>query len=343
MSLLISYREKIRWNQKWFTKFEVESNNQNKFFEQAYNFSDTTGNSWENAFTPNKIETVKYNNKTIQLWQIAWLYLINISNLENEQEIIDALQKFGTRFSYLKDSSYISDKKVDIVQRQIWKWKRKKTIQVEQIKQLREWRWFNITNDQILDFKKAWRKRLPIPLEHPHKQIDDKQFANYCYDAIKELESNEIIWEQMKRLVNRHWYEKLICFMMAFARSETGSVCYDGNNNLIEQNIWTFELQRYETNDNYNCFSIWYYHILLANNSAWLKAQKALNLKSGQLYHPKNSWKLFRLYRYYKTKEPLSELDINDLDRLGKIFNGNAEYAVWLKENYRYVWRKLFE
>jgi hypothetical protein len=147
----------------------------------------------------------------------------------------------------------------------------------------------------------------------------------------------------MKTLVNRYWYEKLICFMIAFARSETGSVHYNEKNNLITQKIWTFELQRYETNDDYNCFSVWYYHILLANNSAWLKAQKALNLKTGQLYHPKNSWKLFRLYRYYKTKEPLSEININNLDKLGKMFNGRSEYAVWLKENYKYVWRKLFE
>jgi hypothetical protein len=30
-------------------------------------------------------------------------------------------------------------------------------------------------------------------MEHEHKQLSDKQFANYCYDAIKELETNEIV------------------------------------------------------------------------------------------------------------------------------------------------------
>jgi hypothetical protein len=120
--------------------------------------------------------------------------------------------------------------------------------------------------------------------------LSDKQFINYCQEAIKEMKVNSKYHEHIAKMLAEIPEDKLAALMLAVAKQESG-----GNNSPIG----SLALHRWEPAQ--GAFSFTYYHVLM--KEAGLEARKKLGLTEGQACHPKNASKLFLAFLIEKTKD----------------------------------------
>ena len=134
---------------------------------------------------------------------------------------------------------------------------------------------FNIQNKKL-----APGMLIPIPPEKEKSVLSDKQFANYCQQAIEEMKTHPKYRDYIAQILAVIPEDKLATLMMAVAKQESG-----GDN----APIGSFALHRWEPSQ--SAFSFTYYHVLM--KEAGLEARKKLGLTEGQACHPKNASKLF--------------------------------------------------
>ncbi|MEI6117904.1 MAG: hypothetical protein WCP92_01260 [bacterium] len=102
---------------------------------------------------------------------------------------------------------------------------------------------------------------IPIPLDHKVREISPQDFANYCHDALKEMQTDSSIYHKdIKKLLTHTSEKDIIIAMLAFARSETASEY----TNFV-QPLGDVELHRREPA--FKAFSFTYFHILMEKNS----------------------------------------------------------------------------
>lgn len=134
---------------------------------------------------------------------------------------------------------------------------------------------FNIQNKKLTP-----GMLIPIPPERDKSILSDKQFANYCQQAIDEMKTHPKYRDYIAQILEVITEDKLVTLMMAVAKQESG-----GDN----APIGSFALHRWEPGQ--SAFSFTYYHVLM--KEAGLEARKKLGLTEGQACHPKNASKLF--------------------------------------------------
>lgn len=122
---------------------------------------------------------------------------------------------------------------------------------------------------------------IPIPPEREKSVLSDKQFANYCQQAIEEMKTHPKYRDYIAQILAVIPENKLVMLMMAVAKQESA-----GNTNIP---IGSFAMHRWEPVQ--NAFSFTYYHVLM--KEAGLEARRKLGLTEGQACHPKNASKLF--------------------------------------------------
>ncbi len=180
---------------------------------------------------------------------------------------------------------------------------------------------------------------IPIPLDHKVREISPQDFGNYCYEAIQEMKKDSNAYsKQFKEFLSSISEKDLITDMVAFARSETASEC-----TRFIKPIGEVELHRRE--QLFQAFSFSYFHILMEKNSngssgPGLTARLKLGFTEGQCYHPKNAAKLFLAYRIEKNHGNLKSIfpiTDNNVEKVGKTYNGWSAYAKKLKLNYEYA------
>lgn len=195
---------------------------------------------------------------------------------------------------------------------------------------------FNVPASAI----QAWMF-IPIPLDNTDREISPQNFVNYCYEAIKEMQSPENPYHKhIKKLLGTMTEANLVAAMLAFARSETAE-----EYSTFVSPLWDTEIHRWEPR--FKAFSFTYFHILMEKNLKdktkwpWLEARLKLWLTEGQCYHPKNAVKLFLAYRIEKTNGNISQifpLTKKNMTTVATIYNGSSTYAPKLSANYTYAY-----
>ncbi|MFA5352443.1 MAG: N-acetylmuramidase domain-containing protein [Candidatus Gracilibacteria bacterium] len=134
---------------------------------------------------------------------------------------------------------------------------------------------FNIQNKKLIP-----GMLIPIPPKIENSILSDKQFANYCQQAIDEMKTHPKYRDYIAQILEVIPEDKLVTLMIAVAKQESG-----GDN----APIGSFALHRWEPGQ--SAFSFTYYHVLM--KEAGLEARRKLGLTEGQACHPKNASKLF--------------------------------------------------
>jgi len=130
---------------------------------------------------------------------------------------------------------------------------------------------------------------IPIPVPKEHRKIDDNHFKEFAEDAISDMQADPVYKEYVEELLEQVPKDKLVAVMAAVAKQESGG----------SQGTGTYELHRYE--HSHQCFSFSHFHVLMEGPG--LKARRKLNMTEGQIYHPRNSCRLFLAFLIEKTKE----------------------------------------
>lgn len=148
---------------------------------------------------------------------------------------------------------------------------------------------------------------IPIPLESRDRQISDKQFVNYCQQAIAEMKTDKIYGAKLQELLQKFSEKKLIELMLAVAKQESGG-----------KPLGQFEFHRWEPAKHIRAFSFSIFHVVMKIGWPGLKARKNINITEGQSYHPQNAAKLFLAFLFEKAKETKGSLaDFLPIQQLG--------------------------
>ncbi len=183
---------------------------------------------------------------------------------------------------------------------------------------------FNIPNESLRIGE--W-----IPIPKKTRELNDKQFANYCFEAIKLMEINLEYGTKIKELVDQIGEDELIATMIAIAKQESGG-----------KPLGQFVFHRWEPTKKTFSFSI--LHVM--DRGAGIIARRKLGLSKGQLYHPQNAARLFLAFLIEKTKpmrkKPSNYLPLSkNLEKFVAFYNGkkwknfNPNYANKLNHYYK--------
>ena len=149
---------------------------------------------------------------------------------------------------------------------------------------------------------------IPIPIPEKERQLSEEMFANYCYEALAEMESHPHYGPKIKAMIKTASRREVVALMIAVAKKECG-----------ERPIGQFVFHRYEPH--HKAFSFSLYHILMTEEPVYQmekkkkvitgkrggpgrRAQQELGLTIGQTYHPKNACKLFLAFLIEKRIGP---------------------------------------
>lgn len=189
------------------------------------------------------------------------------------------------------------------------------------------WTWFNISKiaEKVIQ---PWME-IPVPIEHTKRKKTVSEFKNSAKSAIADMKNNWVYKNKINDLIKTYWENTIVNMMVAYAKSESSP---DSLNGMIGH----FALYRWE--QNHNCASYWYYHIL--KEWAWWRAFKNLGMTVWQSFDPKNSWKLFLAYccEFSNYKD---FFNVKDFKTCARIYNWAGyvrnNYDTKLQNNYNYV------
>lgn len=166
---------------------------------------------------------------------------------------------------------------------------------------------------------------IPIPLPETQRQMTEKQFINYCYEATQEMLRHPAYGQEMRRIVNQVGFEELYAAMWAVAKTESGGKPFG-----------QFEYHRWEEGS--KCFSYGMFHVLMSGPG--LRARRRLDMTEGQTYHPKNGAKLFLAFCIEKARESNVTQTSNGKGDVTKLFPMGSHYENWATFFNSSLWRK---
>lgn len=276
------------------------------------------GGEFTNEEKQNRRETIKLDDGvSIRLFRDEGMTFYIVKKGDTINGIRHKLSKIP-EFSYLNDSAYAHPTKKPNSHR-------------------------NISSFNILPRHLKPGMYVPIPLEEEKRQINHKQFANYCYEGILEMKADSFYKKEVEVLVNKYGEKSLIAMMIAFARSETSA--------NLKQEIGAYSYQRYEGDHGHREYSFTMFHILMQGPG--LRARRRLGLTEGQCYHPKNAAKLFLGYWLEKVCNSYGKFDASkvepyfkmetksDFKKAGRRYCGKSSYGKKLEMNYEYAKEQL--
>lgn len=266
--------------------------------------------------------------KWVYLKHDAWLTFYIVQPEDIKQDMLD-LEWIRKKLAKIPQFKYLER---DEYERKSW---------LRKTKSFNVPKWI-IDKSKITHIKK-WKFLIPIPIDSDFRKLSAENFANYCHEAIQEIETNHKYWKHIQELLIKVPEKELIAKMLAFARSETTE-----EYTSFTQSIWSTELHRRE--ESVLAFSFTYFHILMEKNAdwktswPWLRARLNLWLTEWETYHPKNAAKLFLWYRIEKTNWNLNSyfpIREENITHVAKTYNWSISYTPKFKANYQFSQKLL--